>query len=535
MVVKKRPVLLSLAVLGTLLGILWFLPARAQNDARSVHIGAPASEDLSADVVPLPIPTSASARTEAPAREDVSKAPFSGATVSPAVQGPSKGLGGIRGRVRLPDGTLPTPDALAMSRVSIAFVAPRTAMSVDASFEFTGLEPVAYSLSLWVPGFEPIEREVHVEAGRTSELELILLSGLTVSGRVVDEFGAPLPAARVSVSSEHEDERGWHSSGLGAALDEQGRFSLEGVPAGLVEVSASCVGRRKARLDLGQLSAGDERRDLVLVMGSGSVLAGRVLTAERIGAVNAPLVILDEQEGEEYEAQTDAAGHFRVAGLGSGPFRAWAWDIDVAGKLHALASVEHVPAETLDLELCLTRPVAVELAIRGRTSKQRPRVKVFDPQGSRPGVPPHPFNNGWRPALELQATTDGLRLDGLEPGEYWLVVTEEAAELRISRTHVAIDAEATSHVEIELEPACELVLGLVEDGELVRGSLIVSGDDGFVQSLGLERAKGEAEPIHVVWLTPGRYRISGEHEGRRAEVELTLAGELARELFLELE
>jgi carboxypeptidase family protein len=503
------------------------------DEAPVLQTQAAASEDRALqrtlDEPPAATPAAENARTEAPAGVERP------ASASPAESGASEPLGAIRGRVRLPEGSLPSSESLGTSRVSLAFVFPRSRLAADGTFEFAGLAADSYSLSVFVPGFEPISRDVRVEAGLTTDLELVLGRGLAVSGRVVDEFGAPLPEAKVSVSSRYDDEEGSHGTDIHyAEVDADGRFFLDGVPPGSVEVSGECEGWTRATVALGLLSAGDERTDVVLVLSSGAALAGRVLTAEGAAAIGAEVLIFDAKEDRELATHADDAGNFRVTGLGPGPFRAWAWSVDEAGELRALASAEDVLAGTLDLELRLATPGAVELTIHGRTSERFSRVDVLDLQGSEAGVRPDWFQNEWRPSIGVRETPEGLALDGLEPGEYWLAVTDDAEEIRVGRVRVVVRAGAASRADVALGPACELVLSLVQDGEPVLGSLVVRGNDGFALRLGLGvKPKGGMQPMGGACFPPGHYRVTGELEGRSAAAEVTLSGEF-HELALEL-
>ena len=452
----------------------------------------------------------------------------------PAPEAIGTAPGALHVRVRLPDGSTPGPEALATSRIALAFVGPGTSLGPDGRSSFEDLEPGAYSLSLLVPGFELIEREVSVESGETRELELVLGRGLTIAGRVVDEFGAPLPEARVSVSSEQEDELGSHSSSLGVSVDVLGRFFLEGVSSGFVKVSARDAGRRQATLELGTLGVGDSATDLVLVLSPGSTLAGHVLDASGEAAPGATVLAFDAAADEERETAADEAGAFRFADLGAGPIRLWAWDVESGGWLHGLAALTEVPVGTTDVELRLAPPGTLELAIHGRTLESPPRVILTDRDGMPVGVRPHPFNLKKRPGMRARPTPEGLVLEDCQPGDTWIVVTEDGEDVRTGRVRTEIRAGAVSRAQVQLEPAFELALTLVRNGEPVLGALTVTADDGFLLRLAPPDEEDGSEPKRWIQLPAGHYRVFGTFEGREAAAEVTLARQLVSELRIEL-
>jgi len=564
---------LTLLGAGALLAALWWAGtrvARAPGAPLAVESGEPSRPVESAlppEVAPVgpsaALGVDADTRTPAPLQPGAERAPRRGALV-----------GVLHGRVRTSDGAVPSTAALARASASLAYFSEPAALLPDGTFEFAALLPKLERLTLTVPGYQSVEAPVRIEAGRTAELELVLPPGVRVSGRVLDEAGTALGGVRVDVTSTPEDEHGPGSAHMDWLTDELGRFELPGVSAGVIELRASREGRRPVRLALGALAVGDARDGLELVLPRGSALAGRVWAPDGKPAAGAELLAFDALAAEEWQvpggsvpggvvnhpsptrtgaqfsARADGEGRFRLEGLSAGPFRVWAWsgggpnaEPDSAPAATALASAARVPAEALELELHLAVAGALALDLRGRTGEYLPEVRVVDLEGADPGVRAHPFGNWglqgtWRPSSVRRATAEGLVLLDLEPGERWLVVTEEAmesTEFRTGRARATVLSGETVRVALTLEPGAALAVTLVRGGAPVAGVVTVRADDGFALRLGLGPWEDQAEPTRRAWLPPGRYRVEGELDGRRGKAEVTLSARETRDLRLELE
>jgi hypothetical protein len=153
----------------------------------------------------------------------------------------------IRGRVVADDTGDPIPNA----RVSLATSTPGTPVVLaDADGRFmlpvpAGRATVVASKATYARG------EVTPPAGAES-IEIRLRKGAVIHGRVVDEFGDPVPSARVGVEREGEAPRGAGppgpaSAGTAAAVavaetDDRGDYRLPGLPAGSFIVAVTTVG-----------------------------------------------------------------------------------------------------------------------------------------------------------------------------------------------------------------------------------------------------------------------------------------------------
>jgi uncharacterized GH25 family protein len=116
----------------------------------------------------------------------------------------------------------------------------RTRAGADGAFELSGLSPGHGYVHAQALGYCPTSIEVTLEHGDLFEgLTLQLGRGTTVSGRVLDPRGEPLPGADIRLGYKHVTWRGripaWSSSQirhLPLALTEQdGTFTIRGVTA----------------------------------------------------------------------------------------------------------------------------------------------------------------------------------------------------------------------------------------------------------------------------------------------------------------
>ncbi|MBS1150937.1 MAG: hypothetical protein H6Q89_2635, partial [Myxococcaceae bacterium] len=130
----------------------------------------------------------------------------------------------------------------------------------------SGLDTGSYQVTVQSPEFrQPPIAVVNLIEGRTVSLDVVLDRGLTLTGRVVDGRGAPVPGAEVATEP-------WSSS---APSDEEGRFTLTALdPDGTYQIEATNDSLQSAPLRIkGPQPA------LQLVMLPRPMVSGRVVEA----------------------------------------------------------------------------------------------------------------------------------------------------------------------------------------------------------------------------------------------------------------
>jgi protocatechuate 3,4-dioxygenase beta subunit len=199
----------------------------------------------------------------------------------------------------------------------------------DLRFELRGVPPGFASSLRCDPGVwcAAAKEDLRVAPGEDLEVELRFEIGARLSGRVVDESGAPLADAGLSTEVRSAGERADESGRRGCSSAADGTFTLAGVAAGEVVLVASKDGYLEARLELGRLGDGDARERLELRLGTGAVVAGRVEWPDGAAADGAKVQLQARSRdlryfsfGPENVQETDADGRFRFSGLAGGPF-----------------------------------------------------------------------------------------------------------------------------------------------------------------------------------------------------------------------
>jgi hypothetical protein len=173
------------------------------------------------------------------------------------------GTGRIRGRVLATDGG--GPIRRAQVRISGTDVAPKAALTdAEGRFEFRDLPAGRFTLLASKSGFvsvqygqtrpfesgKPIEL---VDKGTLDNADISMPRGSAISGRIVDEFGDPIPDVSVTASRQswqNGRRRLVPAPGRIAQTNDLGQFRIYGLPPGEYYVSATLRGGQLDFMDL---------------------------------------------------------------------------------------------------------------------------------------------------------------------------------------------------------------------------------------------------------------------------------------------
>jgi uncharacterized GH25 family protein len=283
-----------------------------------------------------------------------------------------------------------------------------------------------------------------IPAGKRREVVVPLARGARLSGRVLDQAGAPVAEAKLQV------ELGSVIFGRGGMEVREGKsgadgtFDLQAVAAGKLFLIAEKDGYLESRTSL-EVADGQHVQGLTPKLDSGGVLAGVVrwpdgqpVARAEVDASFDPsalggLEAFNAFQGVDGEAETDERGAFRITGLGKGPFvvrveQRPASDETGSGsagdgakpppkpKWKAELRGQKTPRE--DLELVLEPPLSVAGRVVDSEGKPVSKFKV----SARPHVEGSPIAGLGRAAVsQSYESADGaFALEGLHAGKWEL-------------------------------------------------------------------------------------------------------------------
>jgi hypothetical protein len=209
----------------------------------------------------------------------------------------------------------------------------RSELDTDLSADLGGLRPeLMYSLEAEVPDLVDVhEGPLSFRAGETVERRFELTVGARLRGRVVDDGGAPVAGADLSVDREDGPSFFPGTGPERAETGSDGSFDLRGVAPGKLHLRAREEDHLPAEpreLEVADLQVVE---GLELVLPAGNALAGRVTFPDGRPAQSARVEleeVVSEEDGNQFftyrrprHASADAEGRFAFeGGLGEGPY-----------------------------------------------------------------------------------------------------------------------------------------------------------------------------------------------------------------------
>jgi protocatechuate 3,4-dioxygenase beta subunit len=380
----------------------------------------------------------------------------------------------------------------------------------------------------WLEGAPPGHQEVlfvHASYGRLAKrfdvqpgvnlLDIAFPPGVEVAGRVVDDTGKPVPAARVELDSENHFDLKHHQDVTG----EDGRFRLAPVTPGRYRLKAGAEGYSDTESPGTLAVASDPIAGLEIALDRGAALTGNILglPPEDLAQVT---VEARGDRGNTVAAWTDGRGRYEVRPLYPGDWvvKALLWD----GQRQAQARVAIGKSDrevTRDLEFAKRLTLTLQVLY---DDEPLPEAKISV--------------RGARLAVERAATTDDqgrARLDDLEPDTY--------------RVGVRHPQDLLVHNEqIELQQDRDAVIRL--QGATLGGAVVSATDRTPVPSALLSLRPLEGPEFLITAATqddgrfalyhvqPGRYRLEARAKGfTPATQDLQVAaGQVIEDLELRL-
>jgi len=397
---------------------------------------------------------------------------------------------------------------------------------------------VSFRSDTWAPF---TARKLTVKPGETRQLDIALMLGAIVSGRVLDEQGAPVRGARVEFSLAELDETSWFHSRNGTT-DAQGAYRVTGLLPGEWMVALNCAGYLGQERVFGALKDGERREAIEFTLSSGNFVSGIVRWDSGEPAERA-VIALEPGAGaasthQEFDAKpkrVEADGRFRISGLPAGPYNvsasapegsrpapAGAEKRSKLGGPKWIAEAKSVNAGA-ELELVL-RP---GLALRGRVVDERDQpVTRFTVRADSRRDNAMVRRSDWELNQKVESDDGSFALDGVREGDWALTVNAKGFATPLEQRVKAPQSDADALV-VRLSRFAR-VRGVVVDsaGKPVAGATLEVDSESSGQRMVFQRGEQDASDdegrFELDDVTPGASKLIAKHAQHAPSMPLEL-------------
>ncbi|MBW7474867.1 carboxypeptidase regulatory-like domain-containing protein [Paenibacillus oenotherae] len=339
-----------------------------------------------------------------------------------------------------------------------------TISAANGAFQFISIQEGSYFLTAVAQGYSSDIAGAAVLPGQIINTAIHLVAGPgSVSGRVTDPAGSPIPPAVVKIINGNESIRGIGQSSA------DGTYFIDNLPAGTLSVIGSAPNFsnaiRGAALAPGEQVTG---LDLILIPDPGAV-SGQItnsVTGQPIGGADVEIRILNASGISIASVSTSPFGNFLFTGLQPGTYTIIARADGFASNTVGAVVISN---ETVSASIALL-PAFGQLAGRITDSKgmsitaNNTEIKLYTIDGA---------------LLETQfSDSDGnFLISNLTPGEYILTVVSPGYTSLSTGVTIANGLTTPVHAVLTLQPA--VITGTVRNalsGNPISGALINSYD-----------------------------------------------------------
>ena len=400
--------------------------------------------------------------------------------------------------------------------------APGAEWISDAEGRFEGLAPSG-GVSLVASADAYVEARKRARAP-AHDIVIVLAPAARVSGRVQRGDGTPVSGASLELRP-----RAFHNAPVEGTSDERGEFSIGGVPAGVIEVTASAAGLSAAHEWL-HLSLAEVSPPVVLTLTEAHSVYGVV---REPGGSPCTSGMVHAGGRWQRRGDIDAEGHYRLDGLDPGTHELSATCFNAGAQTRTLrVGADSPPSIQLDWQL--DAGFAVSGSVRRKNGEPVAGAMVW-PYGVAP-----PDGSGAEPPAILSpagtsCNTDAageFRCDGLRAGWY-RVNAGSPAGASASSDPVRAGAESEPHVALVLPDSGEVrvrVAGAATSGDGFNGlfarGVFARGEGPFPIP-----AHQRGDQFVFEGMALGRYRVAvgrapSELGPSAVDIELTQPGQV---------
>ena len=402
------------------------------------------------------------------------------------------------------------------SHASNAVVVNVGKMSSSASDGSFVIEQVQTGDGTFLEGSHPeylksVSDQFSVAAGgQVDGIQLVMRLGGAITGRVVDETGAPIADATVGAKEEVMSVVNPASLTNKVYTDENGKFTLRRLEAGEQVLLIAAKGYLTVEVSGHMVHEGRMTADVEVRLATGASIAGIVRNQENEPIIGARVTVIDTSAGlKKMTTSTDTNGAYRFDELGY-------YDVEVEAEAVGYSKVrlfdQPVNTEGVDFVLeafgSLCGQVYTDDGEPLRAFSVSPRLIDSVTGRANPRVPSRTFN----------ATDGTFCFDGLQPGSYEVVVGAPGYAPETIENVIMASSRRTDLPAISLGLGGR-ISGLVYDalsGGAIPGATVtvVGGVRHFLDSATTGPGNPRTRRDQVMVAEDGTFEIIGLKSGR---------------------
>ncbi|MCD4657984.1 MAG: carboxypeptidase regulatory-like domain-containing protein [Planctomycetes bacterium] len=389
-------------------------------------------------------------------------------------------------------------------------------------FMFYNLSENKYAIEIVSDAYaQTIEEQIQVEKGKTTEVEIIVASGITLAGIVLEqETDKPIANAKVSIADTIKIKSGdqsfdfpyIESKELTTVTDSEGKFTISGLPKKTVHVWISHEDYPQVKTSVNFVGEIKSEYKFYMV-GSSSTVFGKVYDENETPVEGRTVLIQLTGTQVRKTAKTDKNGEYRIEKIAPGSYLIIL--LSEANSVEELASFSINMGEQLEINFGIEKGITVSGTVSKNGEPIKTRNVTFTYQDS-------------STALKITATSDEGKYKVIlsKPGKYTVLIQGYDMKFGALTSRFEIEVpDVTEHVEdfeILENSVTGMVLSEADNKPMHRSAVIIesmssSNSQNSVHDIARtycgNTATNEAGEFKLVEVSAGKYRITISAEG----------------------